>query len=97
MQDTNVTAARDMETKGQFYEIRVEGHLGTSWVTWFEGLDIRHEENGETVLSGIIVDQTALHGVLMKIRDLGLPLVAVRRLPSKARGGRPRDGGGEQR
>jgi hypothetical protein len=89
MQDTDVTAARDMETEGQFYEIRVEGHLGTSWATWFEGLDIRHEENGETVLSGVIVDQTALHGVLMKIRDLGLPLVAVRRVPSEAHSPRP--------
>jgi hypothetical protein len=89
MQDTDVTAARDMETKGQFYEIRVEGHLGTSWATWFEGLDIRHEEDGETVLSGVIVDQTALHGVLMKIRDLGVPLVGVKRLPSEAHSPRP--------
>jgi hypothetical protein len=61
------------------YEIRVKGHLGISWSTWFEGMDIRHEENGETVLSGPIADQAALHGVLMKIRDLGLPLVAVSR------------------
>jgi hypothetical protein len=61
------------------YEIRVEGHLGTSWSDWFEGMSIHHEENGETVLSGPIVDQAALHGVLMKIRDLGLPLVAVTR------------------
>ena len=63
----------------EFYEIRVEGHLGISWSTWFEGMDIRHEENGETVLSGWIRDQAALHGVLMKIRDLGLPLVALTR------------------
>ena len=63
-----------------FYEIRVEGQLGISWSSWFEGMDIRHEENSETVLSGPITDQAALHGVLMKIRDLGLPLVAVRRL-----------------
>ena len=63
-----------------FYEIRVEGQLGISWSSWFEEMDIRHEENGETVLSGPITDQAALHGVLMKIRDLGLPLVAVRRL-----------------
>jgi len=63
-----------------YYEIRVEGHLGSSWSSWFQGMDIRHEENGETVLCGPIVDQVALHGVLMKIRDLGLPLVAVNRL-----------------
>jgi len=63
-----------------FYEIRVEGHLGDSWSTWFEDMDIRHKEDGQTVLSGPVRDQAALHGVLMKIRDLGLPLVAVTRL-----------------
>ena len=62
------------------YEIRIEGHLGDSWSSWFEGLSIRHEETGETVLSGPLVDQAALHGVLMRIRDLGLPLVAVSRM-----------------
>jgi hypothetical protein len=69
-----------MKIQDQFYEIRVEGHLGGSWTTWFEGVDIRREEGGETVLTGPIRDQAALHGVLMRIRDLGLPLVAVRRL-----------------
>ena len=62
-----------------FYEIRVEGHIGQSWSTWFEGMAIRHEESGETVLSGMLVDEAALHGVLMRIRDLGLPLVEVKR------------------
>ena len=65
--------------KREHYEIRVEGHLGSSWAPWFEGMTIRHEANGETVLSGALADQTALHGVLTKIRDLGLPLVAVKR------------------
>ena len=65
-----------------FYEIRVEGHIGDSWSSWFEGLSLRHEENGETVLRGTIVDQAALHGVLMRIRDLGLPLVSVNRVES---------------
>ena len=64
----------------QVYEIRVEGHLGDSWSPWFEGMAIRHEESGETVLRGSLVDQTALHGVLIKIRDLGLPLVTVKRV-----------------
>jgi len=68
-----------MMLKQQCYEIRVEGHLGSSWNDWFEGLTVRHEENGETVLSGPI-DQAALHGVLMRVRDLGLPLVAVKRV-----------------
>jgi hypothetical protein len=63
-----------------FYEIRVEGHIGDSWSSWFEGMTVRHEESGETVLSGTLVDEAALHGVLMKIRDLGLPLVEVKRL-----------------
>ena len=62
------------------YEIRIEGHLGSSWSSWFDGLAIHHEDSGETVLSGPVVDQAALHGVLMKIRDLGLPLVAVKRM-----------------
>ena len=63
----------------EIYEIRVKGHMGNSWSDWFAGLEIRREENGEMVLSGPIVDQAALHGVLMRIRDLGLPLVAVNR------------------
>ena len=70
------------------YEIRIEGHLSASWASWFEGLQLRHEENGETVLFGTLVDQTALHGVLMRIRDLGLPLVAVSRM-EQARGQAP--------
>jgi wyosine [tRNA(Phe)-imidazoG37] synthetase (radical SAM superfamily) len=62
------------------YEIRVEGHIGDSWSSWFEGLSVCREGNGETVLRGTLVDQAALHGVLMRIRDLGLPLVSVRRV-----------------
>ena len=68
---------------GEFYEIRVEGHLGSSWSSWFESLTIRHEASGETTLSGPLKDQTALHGVLTKIRDLGLPLIAVNRVEHK--------------
>ena len=69
--------------RGEYYEIRVEGHLSSSWSSWFEGLTIRHEASGETILSGPLTDQTALHGVLMKIRDLGLPLIAVNRVEHK--------------
>jgi hypothetical protein len=69
----------------QLYEIRVEGHLGSSWSSWFEDMTIRHEENGETVLLGTLVDQTALHGVLNNIRDLGLPLVELKRIESDAK------------
>lgn len=53
----------------EFYEIRVKGHIGDSWASWFEGMTIRHEESGETVLNGPLIDEAALHGVLMKIRD----------------------------
>ena len=69
-----------------FYEIRVQGHLGNSWSSWFEGMTIRHEENGETVLAGALADQAALHGVLNKIRDLGLPLVELKRKSDSQKG-----------
>jgi hypothetical protein len=62
------------------YEIRIEGLLSDSWASWFEELEIRHEGADETILTGVLVDQAALHGVLMRIRDLGLPLVAVHRV-----------------
>ena len=60
------------------YEITVKGHLDGRWSEWFDGLAIANLENGDAVLSGEIVDQSALHGVLNKVRDLGLPLLAVR-------------------
>jgi len=59
------------------YEIRVKGHLGGRWSEWFDGLEITNLENGEALLSGEIMDQAELHGVLAKVRDLGLPLVAL--------------------
>ena len=60
------------------YEIRVKGHLDERWSDWFDGLGITNLDNGEAVLSGDIVDQAALHGLLNKVRDLGLPLIALR-------------------
>jgi hypothetical protein len=59
------------------YEIRLKGHLDPQWVTWFEGLTITLEENGDTLLCGPVADQAALHGLLRKVRDLGMPLVSV--------------------
>lgn len=59
------------------YQIRLKGHLGPQWTDWFEGLTITLEENGDTLLTGPVADQAALHGLLKKVRDLGLPLVSV--------------------
>ena len=59
------------------YDIRVKGHLDGRWSEWFNGLEITNLENGEAMLFGDIVDQAALHGVLAKVRDLGMPLIAV--------------------
>ena len=59
------------------YQIRVKGHLGHEWTDWFEGLTVTLEEDGTTLLTGPVIDQAALHGLLKKVRDLGLPLVSV--------------------
>src|SRR2546422_8010580 len=64
----------------EVYQIVVKGHLDSEWSDWFDGLTITMVDNGETILSGPVVDQTALHGVLIKIRDLGLPLLALTRI-----------------
>ena len=62
------------------YRITIKGHLDSEWSDWFDGLTITMVDNGETILTGPIVDQTALHGVLIKIRDLGLPLLSLTRV-----------------
>ena len=62
------------------YEIRIKGHLGHQWTDWFEGLTITLEDNGETLLTGPVVDQAALHGVLKKVRDVAMPLLSVNRV-----------------
>jgi hypothetical protein len=62
---------------GGNYQIRVKGHLSQQWSAWFEGLTVSNVEDGEAVLTGFIVDQAALYGVLLKIHNLGLPLLAV--------------------
>jgi hypothetical protein len=59
------------------YEIRIKGHLGREWADWFEGLTLTALDNGETLLTGAVVDQAALHGVLRKVRDVGIPLLSV--------------------
>lgn len=62
------------------YQIRIKGHLDCQWADWFAGLTITPAANGETVLTGPVVDQAALHGLLRKVRDLGMPLLAVNRV-----------------
>ena len=61
------------------YHIRIKGHLGRQWTAWFGGLTITLDDNGETLLTGPVADQAALHGLLRKVRDVGLPLIAVTR------------------
>ena len=64
------------------YQIKIKGHLGRQWTAWFEGMTITWTDNGETILTGPIVDQAALYGLLRKVRDLGLPLISVMQVKS---------------
>jgi hypothetical protein len=59
------------------YQIRIKGHLGREWTDWFGGLTLTLEDNGETLLTGPVIDQAALHGLLKKVRDVGMPLLSV--------------------
>lgn len=70
--------ALGQELMKEYYEVTVEEHLDGDWAEWFEGMTITYNARGETILSGQLVDQAALHGVLLKVRDLGLKLVAVK-------------------
>ncbi len=64
-------------SKQQYFKIRLKGHLDSRWVMWFDGMSITLEEDGNTLLSGCLADQAALHGLLKKVRDVGLPLLSV--------------------
>ena len=75
--------------QAQVYEIRLQGHLDARWADWLEGLSITLDEDGSTLLRGPLADQAALHGVLKKVRDLGLPLLSVN--PVDAQAGDPGD------
>lgn len=68
--------------KSIIYQIRIKGHLGQQWMDWFDGLTITLEEDGNTLIVGTVVDQAALHGLIKKVRDLGLPLLSVNPIES---------------
>ncbi len=67
----------DQRREARRYELRVEGHLDARWAAWFEGLSLTQMSDGTTVLHGTVADQPALHGLIQKLRDLGLPIVSV--------------------
>lgn len=67
-------------TQPTIYEIRIKGHLGCQWTDWFGGLTITLGDDGDTFLTGTVVDQAALHGLLRRVRDLGMPLISVNRV-----------------
>lgn len=80
--------ANELNTKTEpdeptIYQMRIKGHLSARWSDWFEGLTITLDDNGETLLIGSVVDQAALHGLLKKVRDLGMPLLAVNLVKQK--------------
>ena len=74
-----VASTQDYHEPG-LYEIRLKGHLDERWADWFEGLSFTHESDGTTILYGPVVDQAALHGLLRKVCDLGIPLLSVMRI-----------------
>lgn len=73
----NESYTKPLPNQPMIYQIRVVGHLQTHWSSWFEGLAVSPAENGETLITGPVADQAVLHGLLRKVRDLGLPLLSV--------------------
>jgi hypothetical protein len=79
---TNSHPPNTQPAQPSVYQIRVQGHLGCQWTDWFEHMTISQDANGETTVTGPVVDQAALHGLLRKVRDLGLPLLSITRIGS---------------
>jgi hypothetical protein len=75
--------AKKSNTQRMYYQIVVRGQLESTWCQWFDGMDIQNLPKGKAVLTGFIVDQAMLHGLLIKIRDLGLPLISVNNVSFK--------------
>ena len=86
MSETHASTEHHYEP--ELYEIRIKGHLDDRWADWFEGLTFTRESDGTTLLDGPLTDQAALHGVLNKIRDLGLPILSVQLVRPARRGAR---------
>lgn len=84
---SNERSPESEKDQSMVYQIRLEGHLGNQWADWFGSVIIRLETNGSTLLIGTVVDQAALHGLLKKVRDLGMPLLSVIQLDSKRANG----------
>ena len=78
MSETHASAKDHHEP--ELYEVRIKGHLDDRWANWFEGLSFTHESDGTTILCGPVHDQAELHGLLKKVRDLGIPLLSVMRI-----------------
>jgi hypothetical protein len=74
---SNELESKTNQGQAMIYQIRLRGHLGAEWTDWFEGLTVTLEEDGDTLLTGPVVDQAALHGLLKRVRDLGMSLVSV--------------------
>lgn len=74
---SNQFSPHSASSQPTIYQIRIQGHLTREWADWFEGLSLTLEENGTTLLTGRVADQAALHGLLKKVRDLGIPLLSV--------------------
>ena len=81
-------ASTEQHYEPELYEIRIKGHLDDRWADWFEGLTFTHESDGTTLLDGLLTDQAALHGVLNRIRDLGLPIISVQLVRPARKGAR---------
>ena len=74
---SNEITSESEKAQPMVYQIRIKGHLGREWTDWFGGLTITLEDNGDTLLTGPVVDQAALYGLLKKVRDVGMPLLSV--------------------
>jgi glycerol kinase len=80
---SNKRSPESAKDQPMVYQIRLEGHLGDQWADWFGGMIITPEDNGNTLFTGSVIDQAALHGLLKKVRDLGMPLISVMQVDPK--------------